>query len=269
MKNLKYSIVSIFALCSVAYSGPVVKSLVDYDAQDMKKANSIIKTPAEQKKELLKKPQVAKEKKDVSNEPSSFAKENKLKKEINYDRYKKDFSFVKKKSVQSNGQIVQPVKTPLTKKSFKRNNFYLGLGLTALGIDSDNSATIFPSRESQDRQIGFTLKFGYNFFKYLFGELRGTYGIVNEADETKFKNIAFYLRPNYKLNSDLSIYGLVGYGSSNLQGEEVSGAGFSYGLGAKYNTFNNSGIYIDLVNYLSKSDSNSMWGLNIGVEAEF
>ncbi len=283
MKNLKYSIVSIFALCSAMYAGPNIKSITDYDAEDMKKAESAIKKPHEQKQKLPQIPAVVtgtknskeevpditfvKEAKKSDNEVPDLVKNKSVVKK--QSGYKKGFDFRKKRVVDESIGFGKAEQKSSYKKGFKRNNFYIGLGLTALGIDSDETATIFTNSDTQDRQIGFTLKLGYNIFEYLSAEIRGTYGIVNEADETKFKNAAFYLKPNYKLNNDMTLYALVGYGSSNLQGDDVNGAGLSYGFGAKYYTFSSSGIYCDLVNYLSKSDSNSMWGLNIGVVAEF
>ncbi len=266
MRNLKYSLVSLVALSSVLCGGPLMKSKTDYDAEDMKKAQAVIKEPSAKQKESLLKPVDTETKEKSTNIPSVTKDMTQTKKPTGH---KKVFDFGKKRTLDESGGFWKNALSEGLKKGFKRNNFYIGLGLCALGIDSEDTATIFANRDTQDRQIGFMLKFGYNIFEHLFAEVRGTYGIVNEADETKFKNVAFYLRPNYNLNEDLQFYGLLGYGSSNLQGDQVNGAGFSYGLGAKYYTFSNSGIYVDLVNYLAKSDSNSMWGLNIGIEAEF
>ncbi len=259
MKKLTLSIVSILAIYSVSYAGPNVKSLTDYDAQDLEKAEAVVKKKSkptvEKKIERPKKIPISKE---TISDTVGFTK---------------DKSVIKKPKI---GEEKSDLTTSGFEKSVKKHKkssyhpvFYLGIALSAIGSDSDGRATIFTNRTTQDRQIGFMAKFGYNVFEYLSTEIRGTYGIVNEADGTKFKNLAIYLRPKYNFNEDLLLYALAGYGNSNLQGENVDKNGFSYGFGVKYMTFENVGVCLDAVNYLSKADSNSMWGLNLVVEVEF
>ncbi len=144
---------------------------------------------------------------------------------------------------------------------------YFGFSLTAMSSSSNGTATLY-KKKGNDRQVGFMLKVGYKLVENISIELRTTHGMVNSVITPKFNNSAIYLKPNIYIDSDINFYGLFGFGKSNLSGSS-NGIGFSYGAGLKYTTVSNSQLSADIVNYLAKDNSNSMWGYNLGLEFRF
>ena len=150
---------------------------------------------------------------------------------------------------------------------------YIAGGITDIAARGDERANLFSEEDYQDRQIGFTGRLGYDFMDFLGAELRGTTGL-SKADEgiSKFKQIGAYLKPNYDITDTLNLYGLVGASQANLadpldQDEKVTG--LSYGLGLDYSVSDSISVFTDVVNYMKKSDSNSLWGLTVGAGYQF
>ena len=147
---------------------------------------------------------------------------------------------------------------------------YIAGGITNIASRSDDRANIFSDEKNQDRQLGFTGRLGYDFMDYLGAELRGTYGLSKVGDSyNKFKQVGAYLKPNYDITNDLNLYGLIGASKSNFAGISDTDTGFSYGAGLDYGLSSNLSVFTDVVNYLKKSDSPSVWGLTVGAGYQF
>ena len=146
---------------------------------------------------------------------------------------------------------------------------YLAGGLTGLGVRSNDRVWLFEERNTQDRQIGFTGRLGYDFMNYLGAELRGTYGFAkNDTGFNKFKQVGAYLKPNYDLTDDLNLYGLLGASKTNGAGTGTN-TGFSYGAGLDYGITDSISVFTDLVNYMKKSSTTSQWGATVGAAYQF
>ncbi len=148
------------------------------------------------------------------------------------------------------------------------SGIYVGGSNTAIASRKNAKVQILSNKDDQVRQLGLAAKVGYNLNDFLGVETRVNFGLLDKHEGTKFQNIALYLKPNVNITDTINIYGLFGYGKSNLHGS-TSGTGLSYGYGIKYDFLNYVGVYWDAINYLDKEDTNSMWGYSLGLEYQF
>jgi opacity protein-like surface antigen len=148
----------------------------------------------------------------------------------------------------------------------KALGMYVAGGLTDVAINTTDRANLFSSEKGQDRQVGFTGRLGYDFMDFLGAELRGTYGIAKDSGN-KFKQIGAYLKPNYDINDDVNLYGLLGASKTNPG--VGSNTGFSYGAGLDYGISDKVSVFTDVVNYMKKSGTSSQWGLTLGAAYQF
>ena len=150
---------------------------------------------------------------------------------------------------------------------------YIAGGITDIAARRDDRANLFSEEDYQDRQLGFTGRLGYDFMDNLGAELRGTAGLSkNDDGVSKFKQVGVYLKPNYDLTDSLNLYGLVGASKANLADPsdmDAKKTGLSYGLGLDYAVSDSVSVFTDVVNYMKKSDTNSLWGLTVGAGYQF
>ena len=137
------------------------------------------------------------------------------------------------------------------------NPFYLGLGLSAVSTrDSDVDMDFFDNKEGQDRLGNVTLLAGYNFNEYVAVEGRYTTSITDEDVVSMDYGWSLFVKPQYPVSEDFSVYALLGYGGVKLDGKrgvlaDVDDTGFQWGLGASY-AINED--YILFVDYTSLSN---------------
>ena len=150
---------------------------------------------------------------------------------------------------------------------------YIAGGITDIAARGEDRANLFSEENDQDRQLGLTARLGYDFMDNLGAELRGTTAVSKNADDTsKFKQIGVYLKPNIDVTDSLNLYGLVGASKANLSDPsdmDKKENGLSYGLGLDYSVSDSVSIFTDVLNYMKKSDTNSLWGLTVGAGYQF
>ncbi len=150
---------------------------------------------------------------------------------------------------------------------------YIAGGITDVAANTADRANLFSDEIDQDRQVGLTGRLGYDFMDNLGAELRGTIGVSEENNGVdSFQQIGAYLKPNYDVTDTLNLYGLVGASSANLADPadmSSSETGLSYGLGLDYSVSDSISVFTDVVNYMKKSDTNSLWGLTVGAGYQF
>lgn len=124
---------------------------------------------------------------------------------------------------------VENVKTP----------YYIGVGLSDISVRSEEtSVNFFNVNSGQDKVGVVTLLAGYVLHPYLAFE--GRYSIsFTQEDFVEMTNMGLFLKPQYPLIEEVSVYGLLGYGRVNLDSVDHSNingdkAGFQWGLGAAY-----------------------------------
>lgn len=156
------------------------------------------------------------------------------------------------------------VKTPLIvvppvhEKKFiekRKNPFYVGLGLSAEQANTYNF--------DKDKMLAIGGRVGYDFFKYLGVELRGSKSINREDHFTHDYSLGAYVKPQYFLNDDSTIYGLIGYGQTKLTFENevrlngisnnyTTQNGLSLGLGVEYEFMDNWSLFTDAIRLIDK-----------------
>jgi len=118
-----------------------------------------------------------------------------------------------------------------------KGNFYVGVGVNAEQTNTH--------RFGKDKTLGVTMKMGYDVSKYLGLELRGSKSLTKEDQLTHDYSVGAYLKPQYPVSKDLTVYGLVGYGQNRvtyenelaeqgIRNNRTTQNGLSYGLGADY-----------------------------------
>ena len=173
---------------------------------------------------------------------------------------------------------VEPVKAPEPAPvvaPVPASNFYFGLGATSMKVTQNEDATLGLDKVS-DRQTGITARLGYDFMDYLGAELKGT-SAVSGADTAngavKIKQIGAYLKPNYDLTDSLNLYGLLGASKVNMSNPTTTAndkeTGLSYGLGLDYSVSDSFSVFVDVMDYLNKSNRNDIYGATLGAAYHF
>ena len=113
--------------------------------------------------------------------------------------------------------------------------------------------------KSEGTTNGINLKAGYDFNEFI--SLEGKYIHTPWGDEGKaLKHYGIYIKPNYAVNENLDLYGLLGYGKTKCEYQNIDKDGFAWGLGGEYligkrsnGKKNGWGVYVEYNRPLSKS----------------
>ena len=134
----------------------------------------------------------------------------------------------------------------------EHNGSYAGLGLTAISArDADFSVDWGGASAHQDRIGNLTFAAGYNFNEYVALEGRYATSIAHE-DSIEMDGWSIFVKPQYPVTEDFSVYALLGFGGVVLDGidgaiTDVDDTGFQWGLGASYTVMEDISIYADYV----------------------
>lgn len=171
---------------------------------------------------------------------------------------------------------VEPAVEPVIPMVSENNSGpYLGLALSTVSVRPSSESLNFISEEDhQDRLGNIVLVAGYNFNEYFAIEGRYTDSIVEE-DIVEMDGWSIFAKPQYPINEDFSIYGLLGYGNVNVNSTPgtvwvntigdtsnvgTDESGFQWGLGVSYNMMENISLYLD---YTSLADgADGLWYYN-------
>jgi len=131
------------------------------------------------------------------------------------------------------------------------SNFYAGLALSAVSARESGASLSFTSRKTgQDRLGNATLFAGYDFNEYVAVEGRYTATFMKD-DTSKMSGFSIFVKPQYPVSDEFSVYGLVGYGLVNIDNTnsthniDVNEKGFQWGLGASYAVTEDISISLD------------------------
>ena len=130
------------------------------------------------------------------------------------------------------------------------SSFYLGLGMSAVSTRDSSVDLSFTSEEvGQDRLANATFIAGYNINQYFAVEGRYTSTFTDE-DLVEMDGLSIFVKPQYPVSADFSLYALLGYGSVSMDevnhsGVDVDESGFQWGLGASYAIGENYTLFID------------------------
>ena len=182
------------------------------------------------------------------------------------------------------GGDIAPVEEPMVVAPMVEDysSFYVGLGYSFISADIDGT-------EEGD---AYSLIAGYNYNQYIAIEGRytetvgdmdvsGDLSSLHHPDgdyDREVTSAAIYIKPQYPVTEEFSIYALLGYGS--VDARLTSEDGFQWGLGAKYMFTENIGVYADYIslydgdmdnveNFANNTWDSEITSTNIGVTYSF
>jgi opacity protein-like surface antigen len=134
--------------------------------------------------------------------------------------------------------------------------FYAGLGVSVERVNS----YIFP----KETVTGVTGRVGYDFSKYLGVEFRGTIGVSDGDKLGHDYSYGLYLKPQYPVSKEVSIYALAGYAQSKISFDNevafngirnnyTTQNGFSFGAGLEYRLNESWSLFVDATRLIDKS----------------
>ena len=148
--------------------------------------------------------------------------------------------------------------------------YYVGLGLTAASTrDSDVSLSFTDDKNGQDRTGDISVLAGYKFNPYVAVEGRYTTSFYDEDYLTR-DSWGLYVKPQYPVTEEFTVYTLLGYGGLNVDSDgssyyienrnDVDDSGFQWGLGASYALTYNVSIFADYINIANDMDADMFMG---------
>ena len=186
-------------------------------------------------------------------------------------------------SILNAGGYIEPVSPIIPPKQSisVSSNFYIGGALSLVSAREANvDADFFSDKEGQDRLGNLVFLGGYNYNKYLALEGRITTTIAKK-DFTKLTSYSLFVKPQYHINDNFTVYALLGVGhikldKNNGSNVDVSKTSFQWGIGANYNITDKWAIFADytsLANNVSgrilSSNKADVDSINIGVIYSF
>jgi len=168
------------------------------------------------------------------------------------------------------GDIV-PVPMPIVEE-VDNSSFYVGVGVAAVSTrDSAVSLDFTSDKAGQDRLGNFSLLAGYNYNEYVAVEGRYTTTFKDE-DLVEMDGWSLFLKPQYPVSEDFSIYALIGFGGVTMDGingsrVDVDDTGFQWGLGVSYEAMEDFIIFADYTS-LANDMEGLYWNEALEVDAD-
>ena len=113
---------------------------------------------------------------------------------------------------------------------------YVGLGLVAAGVSRDCPCET--DERLKDMTYGVLIRAGWDINQYVGVEARYAKASL-EKDFSTTTHYGLFLKPQYHLTDQMNVYGLAGYGRTEVEGCAYNNGtlradGFSYGIGLEY-----------------------------------
>ena len=119
-----------------------------------------------------------------------------------------------------------------------------------------------------------TLLAGYNFNEYIavegrFSQTLGDLSVDNGPDSGDLSNVALYVKPQYMLANQFTLYGLLGYGQVTFDNtlSDLSEEGFQYGAGISMMATDDIGFYVDYTRLYDDDSFDTLISKDITVDA--
>jgi len=134
--------------------------------------------------------------------------------------------------------------------------FYAGLGLVAASVrDPDVSVDLWHTGPAQERMGALSFIAGYNFNAYIAVEGRYNNSFTHD-DQIEMSGWSLFVKPQYPVSENFSVYALLGYGGLDLSGSLVSAepsipvvdvddGTFQWGIGMSYSVTENISLFAD------------------------
>ena len=155
--------------------------------------------------------------------------------------------------------------------------FYAGIALSAVSTrGSSVDLNFFSVEDGQDRLGNVTFNLGYDYNEYLAFEGRYTTTFKDE-DVVEMNGWSIFLKPQYPVNEDFTIYALLGFGGVKIENYlpgrtfDLDDTGFQWGFGLSYSLKNLTDydfvIYADYTSLATDMDG-VYWNGDLQTEAD-
>jgi len=174
----------------------------------------------------------------------------------------------------------QVMDTPEAEMS-EKSDFYAGLLLSVISTRESGVSLNFASGTSGQVRIGNAgILAGYDINPYVAVEARYSASIAKK-DNAKMSSLSVFIKPQYPVSEELSVYGLLGYGqvkidSKNQSNVDVSKGAFQWGLGVDYEVIADISMFVEYASLAHNidgtfltADSASVDALNVGLTYRF
>jgi len=154
--------------------------------------------------------------------------------------------------------VVEPIPVPQSPIPI-----YLGIGLAAAGVSRDCPCST--GDRLKDMTYGVTIRAGWDINQY-FG-LEGRYIRASiEKDFSTVTHYGLYLKPQYPVTNQVNVYGLFGYGRTEVEGCSYTNGtltvdGISYGAGVEYDLTDDEDLGEYDRAFDGQGDQEKGWGL--------
>lgn len=147
-------------------------------------------------------------------------------------------SLIATSSLFGGGDIAPPV-APVAILEADPNPFYVGVGILWAGVSRDCSTPGCPTVRLKDSTWGGIIRAGWEYNQYIGIEGRALKATI-ESDWGETTHYGIFLKPQYPVSERVNIYGLLGYGHTEIETDcaairdSFEHDGFSYGIGLEY-----------------------------------
>ncbi len=172
----------------------------------------------------------------------------------------------------SYGKNVALAPIPIVEEEVDESRFYWGAELSYQRVYGTDSGW-FSETKTQDELFGVGLILGYDFNEYISVEGRAATSIEKQdyADVTTY---SIFLKPQYPVTKYFKLYGLLGFGSVQIDGAEndeseepghpdmrgkeiLNDTMFQWGFGASYEVIVDILVFIDYTSLANDADISS------------
>ena len=148
------------------------------------------------------------------------------------------------------------------------SGFYAGLGIVAGSVRDTEISVDWGGTDGQERLGAVSLHAGYNFNEYIAVEGRYMTSFTHD-EQVEMDGWSLFVKPQYPVSEDFSVYALLGFGGVNLDGKagiflptDVDDSGFQWGLGASYMVMENVSLFADYTWLANDMDGDNTVGIN-------
>ena len=119
------------------------------------------------------------------------------------------------------------------------NPFYVGVGFLWAGVSRDCVTDGCPNIRLKDTTWGGIIRAGWEYNQYIGIEARALQATI-DSDWGETTHYGIFLKPQYPVSEKVNIYGLLGYGHTEIDTDcpaiqdSFEHDGFSYGIGLEY-----------------------------------
>ena len=150
---------------------------------------------------------------------------------------------------------------PVPVESGCHNGFYVGAGFAVQRTYSTEHDWFSEKMDTQDKTVPLVGILGYQFNCYIGVEGRISQSIFEE-DYADVLTYSLFLKPQYPVTDDFTVYALLGYGVVNVEGTDgdtpaanvgktiVDKGSFQWGVGLSYDLTENWTIFLDYTNLM-------------------